>query len=122
MKSSEPGKDFDANQERLSNPSTIYIKKYGGNDAIYINRESRHGIYNYKDEKAFEDSRGPEAKEFLEYIGHPNWYSENFKTFFGRGDFKAVKEFNDEIIYALQDVEIRGKPVWQVIKPLTFEK
>ena len=105
---------------RTQNRLSIYIKKFDGKYNFFINRETIYGVYTVEDDKRFQDSRGLEVQEFLEYIERPNWYSENFKKSFGVGDIKAMKEFNDEVIHSLKDLKIGRKSVWQVIKPLTF--
>ncbi len=104
---------------RRENPLAIRIKKYFHGYDFFINREYIYGALTFTDEKNFSNSRGPEVREFLEYIEKPNWYSENFKKS-GKGDFKSLKEFNDEIVDVLKDVKIGEESVWRVIKPLTF--
>ena len=105
----------------IENPLEIYIKKQqGGEYEMSIGRSRMYGVHVASDEKTFLESYNSEVREFLEHIGRSKWYSEKLKYKYTRTDNQLMKEFNDEIVDVLKDVQIEERKVWEVIKPLKF--
>ena len=127
-KSSSELANFILDEQTLKreNPISINIEKEDIGNAnsgyeIYIGRETLYGTRTPEDERRMLASYDQEVREFLTHLERPQWYNDKIKYFANpQVDERLMKEFNDEIIDVLKDVNIGNKKVWQVIKPLSF--